>query len=214
MDLPQAIQLAQREAAATEVTSRRRASPDTDDREAVLRCSRRQTPLPRPCPRRPRPMRRPARGSPGMLAEAAGYTDHELWWERQIEQRRDANGLFEGILEAMTALRTDLHPQGRATRRSARRICARPFAPPKRGIPAHRRRLRRVAHSSAGRNRDDAKADADTPEQADARQGRGHLDSLDQLAALLSQRLWRRRRFAWLVRAPLDDDRPTARFAG
>lgn len=45
-----------------------------------------------------------------MLAEAAGYADHELWWERQIEQRQDANDLFEGILEAMTALRADLTP--------------------------------------------------------------------------------------------------------
>lgn len=46
-----------------------------------------------------------------MLAEAAGYSDHELWWEQQIEQRRDASGLFEGILEAMTALRDDLTPR-------------------------------------------------------------------------------------------------------
>ena len=41
-----------------------------------------------------------------MLAEAAGYDDHELWWERQVEVRRDATGLFEGILEAMTVLRS------------------------------------------------------------------------------------------------------------
>src|SRR5262245_60314540 len=41
----------------------------------------------------------------GMLAEAAGYGDRELWWEQQIEQRQDAVGLFEGILSAMTALR-------------------------------------------------------------------------------------------------------------
>lgn len=46
-----------------------------------------------------------------MLAEAAGYTDHELWWERQVEQRQNANDLFEGILEAMTALRADLTPK-------------------------------------------------------------------------------------------------------
>src|SRR4051812_837357 len=38
----------------------------------------------------------------GTLAEAAGYTDHELWWEHQIEQRRDATDLFAGIMEAMT----------------------------------------------------------------------------------------------------------------
>jgi hypothetical protein len=46
-----------------------------------------------------------------MLAEAAGYADHELWWERQIEQRQNANDLFDGILEAMTALRSDLTPK-------------------------------------------------------------------------------------------------------
>lgn len=53
----------------------------------------------------------------GMLAEAAGYDDHELWWEHQIEQRLDAKGLFEGILEAMTVLRaaTDEAREARTT---------------------------------------------------------------------------------------------------
>ncbi|HEX8033203.1 MAG TPA: DUF5682 family protein, partial [Ktedonobacterales bacterium] len=46
-----------------------------------------------------------------MLSEAAGYSDHELWWEQQVEQRREATGLFEGILEAMSALRSDLTPR-------------------------------------------------------------------------------------------------------
>lgn len=46
-----------------------------------------------------------------LLAKAAGYTDHELWWERQIELRRDVTDLFEGILEAMSALRTDPTPK-------------------------------------------------------------------------------------------------------
>jgi hypothetical protein len=46
-----------------------------------------------------------------LLAQAAGYDDHELWWERQIEQRRDMVGFFEGILEAMTALRADTSPR-------------------------------------------------------------------------------------------------------
>ncbi|HEY2514241.1 MAG TPA: DUF5682 family protein [Polyangiaceae bacterium] len=41
----------------------------------------------------------------GALAEAAGYTDRELWWEHQIEQRRDVRGVFEAILDAMGALR-------------------------------------------------------------------------------------------------------------
>jgi hypothetical protein len=46
-----------------------------------------------------------------LLAQAAGYDDHELWWERQIEQRRDMVGFFDGVLEAMTALRADTTPR-------------------------------------------------------------------------------------------------------
>jgi hypothetical protein len=46
-----------------------------------------------------------------LLAEAAGYSDHELWWEQQIEQRQDATDLFAGILEAMTALRASQPPR-------------------------------------------------------------------------------------------------------
>ncbi|HEY0753299.1 MAG TPA: DUF5682 family protein [Ktedonobacteraceae bacterium] len=46
-----------------------------------------------------------------LLARAAGYSDYELWWERQIEQRRDLNNLFEGILEAMSALRAETSPK-------------------------------------------------------------------------------------------------------
>lgn len=41
----------------------------------------------------------------GLLAEAAGFDDHEQWWDLQVEQRSDARGLFEAILEAMSALR-------------------------------------------------------------------------------------------------------------
>lgn len=46
-----------------------------------------------------------------LLARAAGYSDYELWWERQVEQRRDMQGLFEGILEAMSELRADSTPK-------------------------------------------------------------------------------------------------------
>ena len=45
-----------------------------------------------------------------LLARAAGYEDHDLWWEQQIEQRRDATGLFADILEMMTALRVSSPP--------------------------------------------------------------------------------------------------------
>ncbi len=51
------------------------------------------------------------------LAEAAGYSDGERWWEHMIEQRRahqsesEASAdVFAGILEAMTALRAESPP--------------------------------------------------------------------------------------------------------
>lgn len=56
----------------------------------------------------------------GMLAQAAGYIDHEMWWEHQIEQRQDATDLFAGIMEAMTALREQAAPPtGREAQREA-----------------------------------------------------------------------------------------------
>lgn len=45
-----------------------------------------------------------------LLAEAAGYTDHELWWEHQVERRRDPAGLFDAIREAMQVLRAEAPP--------------------------------------------------------------------------------------------------------
>jgi hypothetical protein len=41
------------------------------------------------------------------LAEAAGYEDSERWWEDLVEHRGDTAGIFEAILEAMTALRAE-----------------------------------------------------------------------------------------------------------
>jgi Family of unknown function (DUF5682) len=40
-----------------------------------------------------------------LLAEAAGYKEHELWWEEQVERRTDATGLFAAIFEAMRGVR-------------------------------------------------------------------------------------------------------------
>jgi hypothetical protein len=55
----------------------------------------------------------------GLLAAAAGYEDRELWWERQVEQRRDATDLFDAILEAMAALREGYEPPPHEARREA-----------------------------------------------------------------------------------------------
>lgn len=43
----------------------------------------------------------------GLLAEAAGYRDRELWWEEQVERRRDARDLFAALLDAMRAVREE-----------------------------------------------------------------------------------------------------------
>ena len=44
----------------------------------------------------------------GLLAEAAGYRDRELWWEEQVERRRAARDLFAALLDAMRAVREEL----------------------------------------------------------------------------------------------------------
>ncbi|MEM9772106.1 MAG: DUF5682 family protein [Cyanobacteria bacterium P01_D01_bin.73] len=62
----------------------------------------------------PEPQRRSLPGDPlSWLAEAAGYSDSERWWEHLVEQRQDGTALFDAILEAMTALREEVektHP--------------------------------------------------------------------------------------------------------
>ena len=55
----------------------------------------------------------------GLLAGAAGYEDRELWWERQVEQRRYATDLFDAIFEAMAALREGYEPPSHEARREA-----------------------------------------------------------------------------------------------
>lgn len=42
------------------------------------------------------------------LAEAAGYTDSEKWWEQMFEHRLDNEQVFDAVAEAMTALRETL----------------------------------------------------------------------------------------------------------
>ena len=39
------------------------------------------------------------------IAEAAGYADGERWWEHLVEERSDHTGVFDAVLEVMTALR-------------------------------------------------------------------------------------------------------------
>jgi hypothetical protein len=47
-----------------------------------------------------------------MIAEAAGYSDGERWWEHFVEQRRENGEVFQGVLELMTALRAESEKLG------------------------------------------------------------------------------------------------------
>lgn len=46
-----------------------------------------------------------------LLAEAAGYTDGETWWNMNIEQRHDNKDIFEAVKEAVSTLREAHVPQ-------------------------------------------------------------------------------------------------------
>ncbi len=43
----------------------------------------------------------------GWVAEAAGYSDGERWWEQLVEERTASEGVFAAILDLMTALREE-----------------------------------------------------------------------------------------------------------
>ncbi|MEM7555754.1 MAG: DUF5682 family protein [Cyanobacteria bacterium P01_A01_bin.84] len=44
----------------------------------------------------------------GLLAQAAGYSDRERWWEHMVETRSNSVDLFTAILETMTVARQEL----------------------------------------------------------------------------------------------------------
>lgn len=50
----------------------------------------------------------PSRDPFDWLAQAAGYPDGEAWWNMNIEQRKDNTDIFEGVKEAVQALREAL----------------------------------------------------------------------------------------------------------
>jgi hypothetical protein len=93
MDLPQAHQMAMER-----VTEEKAAEEPSDDEtetpaEPEAKLSEREEILRRD------PLR--------LLAEAAGYSDSERWWEHLVEQQPEGHDLFEGITEAMGALREE-----------------------------------------------------------------------------------------------------------
>jgi hypothetical protein len=106
MDLPQSHQLAieaeaektAEEEAAEEKAAEEEAAGDVPDAPGTSDT----------CPTQSDENDRTWRTDPlALLAEAAGYKDHELWWEQQVERRENAAGLFEAILEAMRTVREE-----------------------------------------------------------------------------------------------------------
>jgi hypothetical protein len=52
------------------------------------------------------------------LAEAAGFSDGERWWEHMVEHRRDGSEIFAAILEMMSALRAEADKEADERRRA------------------------------------------------------------------------------------------------
>jgi hypothetical protein len=108
MDLPQTHQIALRRKEKAELLAKLEAEAE--------QAAQAPTPSPaapaaeEPPVETPPPEEEPAwRTDPlALLAEAAGYKDHELWWEHQIERRKDPTDLFAAIKEAMRVVREEL----------------------------------------------------------------------------------------------------------
>jgi len=98
MDLPQAHQLGADAAENEKEAQANSEEPEAGDSEPSADAH---------LPELPHPAHDPL----GFLAQAAGYSDGERWWEHMVEQRRDGTDLFAAILEAMTAVRAETPPR-------------------------------------------------------------------------------------------------------
>jgi hypothetical protein len=111
IDLPQAISLARRDQKATAQESTANEQSQTEADPGVANAGQavqEEAPVPTEETEAEQLQRRVRTDPIAVLAEAAGYADHDLWWEHQIEQRRNMNDLFVSIQEAMSMLRADL----------------------------------------------------------------------------------------------------------
>lgn len=54
-----------------------------------------------------------------MIAEAAGFSDSERWWEEQFEKRHSGPEIFKAVIELMTALREEQPTEPMDARREA-----------------------------------------------------------------------------------------------
>ncbi|MBU6450619.1 MAG: hypothetical protein KGS72_02495 [Cyanobacteria bacterium REEB67] len=121
MDLPQANWLAlserkleklreKMEAAAADAERSGEANVQSPEQEQDSVPTRRESLAPEDAPRALTLKQRIRLDPIGALAHAAGFSDGERWWEQLIEQRQsiDDNDIFDGITEAMAALREEL----------------------------------------------------------------------------------------------------------
>lgn len=120
------------------------------------------------------------------LAEAAGYTDGESWWEMNIEQRKDNTEIFQAVKEAVTALRETL------PKKTSRLDLLR---------EAWMRKMLRTAQKE--RNPAQGEGRQRTAERAGKGQNRLYLDSVDLRPPFLTKRLWSRYLLAGMVSLPL-----------
>lgn len=86
------------------------------------------------------------------LAEAAGYSDSERWWEHMVEERQDGTELFAAILEAMTALRREVDKEKAAPGSEATHLVASHHSKREAHREAWMRRTMRQAHKEGFQN--------------------------------------------------------------
>ncbi len=111
MDLPQTHRFAMGMGDGKEMGDGNKGIGDRDqgigDREEELTEDNALNPQP-PSPNPQHPLLNPYDDPLSLLAQAAGYSDGERWWEHLVEQRQDSTELFTAILETMTVLRSHI----------------------------------------------------------------------------------------------------------
>ena len=141
------------------------------------------------------------------LAEAAGYSDSERWWEHHVELRGNEEGIFEAVLDAMGALR-ELNVQTlepfEAQREASMREAIR---------KAQKDGFEKIAvvcrawHAPALLGPEQCKI-RQSPAQRPAKSQSGHdLGALDPRQAGFQQRLWGRGGVSRLVFPPVAQPR-------
>lgn len=121
MDLPAAVTLAQAEAETQEARARLEALPEAESEVQP------DAPEASDEPAAPNELEAALRADPlSVLAQAAGFTDFERWWDGLVEARGDDMEVFGAVAEVMAAVREDSETAKRDVLREAQmRQCIR-----------------------------------------------------------------------------------------